>query len=102
MTCYAYDIIQLKTVSIVYKAYNKLLPHNIQMNFIRNENIHGHDFRTSWDFKIPFVRTKQNCLCASITGVKLWNQIHKDIKYSCKFESFQYSYKTNLLSKYSC
>ena len=63
-------IIELKSGIIMYKAYNDMLPYNLQIYFeksICRRQIHC--------FKQKFVRTTKKQHCISYCGVKFWNSL---------------------------
>jgi hypothetical protein len=93
-----YDLIEQKSAIFMYKAHKYVLPNNLQILFICNED--NHNTRQRNKFKQKYVRTKQKQMCMSVYGAKLWNSISKEIKNSKTLYSFKTTFKYYLLSKY--
>ena len=83
-----YDLIEYKTVIIMYKAKHKVLPENIQKLF-RIEKHPNYNTRQVEQFSVNRHRTSLKCMCISICGVKLWNSLEMCIK-NCKNEYLRY------------
>lgn len=64
------DIIELKTVIILYKAYNNILPSNLSQYFKLVSDEHHHNTRQRGTFKVTYVRTKLKAMTISIHGKK--------------------------------
>ena len=71
------DIVKLKTLIIIYKAKNNMLPINLQKTNIHNKETHsyGPRFSTKGKFNVNFCKTKRKLMSISIMGVKIWNQL---------------------------
>ena len=65
------DIIELKTLLFMYKAYHSCLPSNIQRLFVRRETTYS--LRTSHDLERPRVRSTIRSTHVCIYGMRLWN-----------------------------
>ena len=92
------DLVDFKTVQIMYKAENKLLPNNIQKLFQKREN--EHSLRGLSVFKQPLVRTNAKYHCVSVKGVTLWNKSRDELKKSQTWKRFKNMFKRDRLSSY--
>ena len=75
------DIVKLKTLIIIYKAKNNMLPINLQILFITIYGIHSYGTRSSkkGNFNVKFCKTKRKLIPISIMGVKLWKQLDANV-----------------------
>ena len=67
------DIVKLKTLIIIYKAKNNMLPNNLQKMFTTIKEIHSYGTRSSrkGNFNVKYCKTKRKLMSISIIGVKL-------------------------------
>ena len=94
-----FDIIELKTAMIMYKANNKMLPLNIQRLFSVDE-VTYYNTRQLKNMKQVYIRTTLKSKCISICGVKLWNSLKMDLRNSTSLPRFKKEYKKSLLQNY--
>ena len=73
-----FDLIKLKTAVVMFKAYNNMLPVNLQKLFVRVEPIRR--TRNVNMFERRFVRTELKSMSLSNCGVKLWNGLEINLK----------------------
>ena len=92
------DIIELNNVNIVYRAYIKSLPLNIQCFFEDKE--HNYSTRNKSKFAVKYARTNSKSMCVTIKGVKLWNAVDFNLQNCNTVYQFRKKYKRNLLLKY--
>ena len=76
-----FDIIELKTAMIMYKANTHKLPINIQQLFSVDEFTY-YNTRQLKNMKQVYIRTTLKSKCISICGVKLWNSLTEKKKNS--------------------
>ena len=84
----------------MYKANSKMLPKNLQLMFKDSSSQKTYSLRNKHDCHYKYVRTKQKQMCLSIYGIKLWNSMQNEIKYSKTIISFKSKYKLYLLNQY--
>ena len=94
-----FDIIELKTAMIMYKANKKMLPLNIQRLFSVDE-VTYYNTRQLKNMKQVYIRTTLKSKCISICGVKLWNSLKMDLRNSTSLPRFKKEYKKSLLQNY--
>ena len=94
-----FDIVELKTAILMFKAFHNLLPLNLQKLFIVSSNNRYCTKQNSY-FKQNYVRTTRKQMCISVCGVKLWNTVKNEIKNCKKVYIFKKMYKKQLLSTY--
>ena len=92
------DLVDLKTVQIMHKAENKLLPNNIQNLFQERES--QYNLRGVCKFTQPLVRTNAKHHCISVKGVTLWNKCSDDMKQIKIWNKFKLRFKMDILNKY--
>ena len=88
------DIVKLKTLIIIYKTKNNILPINLQF-FITIEEIHSNGIR----FNVKFCKTKR-LMSISIIGVKLWNQLDANLHNVKRIKLFKRIIKNMFISLY--
>lgn len=92
------DLVKYSMLVILYKAYNKLLPLNLQKHFsIRDKK---HNLRGYGVFALPRAGIKVKSFCVSVFGVKLWNSLAVEHKQCQNIHRFKKSYKNMVLSQY--
>ncbi len=74
-----FDIIELKTAMIMYKANKKMLSLNIQ-RLISVEEVTYNNTRQLNNMKQVYIRTTFKSNCIPICGVKLWNSLKMDLR----------------------
>ena len=94
-----FDIIELKTAMIMYKANKKKLPLNIQPLFSVDE-VTYYNTRQLKNMKQVYIRTTLKSKCISICGVKLWNLLKMDLRNLTSLPRFKKEYKKSLLQNY--
>lgn len=95
------DLINLKTALVMYKAERNILPENVQKLFTK-VRCTGVITRQNNSFKLPLVRTKKKSMCVSVIGVKLWNDLDKEIKLCKTICGFKKRYKWATIKRYEC
>ena len=94
------DLIELRSAIFIYRANCHTLPKNLQSILNFNTVNKNYNLRNKQDYQHKYVRTKQKQMCLSIYGIKLWNNLHDDIKQCKHIHSFKTKYKKNLINKY--
>ena len=88
-----FDLIKLKTPVVMFKAYNNMLPVNLQKLFVRVEPIRR--TRNVNMFERRFVRMSlSNC------GVKLWNGLEINLKSCRNVQEFKKCFKEKCVRTY--
>ena len=93
------DLINLRTIMIMYKAKNVLLPKNIQRLFqiVQNQR---YETRQTGQFSLQYFRTNFKSMSVSVYDVKLWNYLNDDWK-TCNNEYYlKKKYKEKVLKEY--
>ena len=93
------DLINLKTIMIMYKAKNNLLPRNIQRLFQIVQNQH-YETRQTGQFSLQYYRTNFKSMSVSVYGVKLWNSLNDDCKTFNNEYFFKKRYKDKVFKEY--
>lgn len=93
------DLIDFKTVLIMYKANKKLLPGNIQTLFTERKG--NYSFRRELNMKQQSVRTNIKGFCISVFGVVLWNGLEEKIQKCTSEVQLKKLYKKTFFSRYS-
>ena len=75
-----FDLIKLKTAVVMFKAYNTMLPVNLQKLFVRVEPIRRPRHVNMFERK--YIRTELKSMSLSNYWVKLWNGLDSKLK-SC-------------------
>ena len=92
------DIVNLNSISIMYKAYNKLLPRCMQELFEPRES--NYQLRGTAMFKSAKARTNTKLRCISVLGVKMWNSLENELKLSSSIHKFKKLYKEKVIDSY--
>ena len=92
------DLVELKTVHIMYKADKRSLPNNIQKLFHARES--HYDLRGVKMFDQPLVRLNAKKHCISVKGVLLWNKCRDDLKQCDTWNKFKQMFKMDVLNRY--
>uniref|UniRef100_A0A8C7XUM2 Reverse transcriptase domain-containing protein n=1 Tax=Oryzias sinensis TaxID=183150 RepID=A0A8C7XUM2_9TELE len=86
-----HDLVDFYTAQLLYRASWKLLPSNIQKQFLENEG--GYRLRGCRNFKIKLIRTTKKSFCVSVCGTKLWNSLSNELKQCSNIQIFKKMYK---------
>ena len=76
-----YDLVKLKTCEVMYRAFNKTLPVNLNNIFTVCEPNCLFNMRTKKDFVQKYTRTNIKAISVSVTGAKLWNELDSDLRH---------------------
>ena len=77
------DLVKIKSMVLMYKIYNNLMPSNILSYFCMVHIMsHDHDTRQAGHLKNMYCRTTLKSMCLSIRGPVMWNKLHSDLKNS--------------------
>ena len=93
------DLVNFRSMQMVFKARNYLLPRNLQKMF-KDKEVGRYNLRTKEDLEQPFVRTNQKHMCISVSGVHLWNELQEEIRKSSSLTQFKNKYKFFIFNKY--
>ena len=94
------DLIDTEVSKILFKAYKKDLPQNLQKLFIKGQESHSHNTRNKKDFKHMKYTTIFKSHTLSVYGPKLWTSIPIDIKLSKSLITFKTRMKRVFMEKY--
>ena len=83
------DMVQFKSMVLMYKIYNNLMPSNILSYFCMVHMSHDHDTRQAGHFKNMYCRTTLKSMCLSVRGPVMWNKLHTDLKNSTSVNMFK-------------
>ena len=92
------DLVDFKTIQLMYRIKNDQLPNSIQRLFEWRECIYY--LRGIFMFKRHFVRTKSKFHCITVKGVELWNASSEELKNCSTLIKFKKIYKDNILKGY--
>ena len=92
-----FDLIKLKTAVVMFKAYNNMLPVNLQKLCVSVEPIRR--TRHVNMFQRRYIRTELKSMSLSICGVKLWNGLESKLK-SCNVQVFNTCFKEKCVHTY--
>ena len=96
-----YDLIEFKTVVIVFKARHKILPIKVQNNFTFNtDQFYNTRSRQKVDFVPLRPRTMLKSMCVSLRGVRLWNNLSCEFRNCSSIQMFKNKYKKGIFIKY--
>ncbi len=97
------ELVNIKTLIIVFQAKKNTLPVNIQKLFTKSENTHDHNtrFRNKGNFDVKFCKTKLKSMLISIKGVKLWNELDKSLHELRSIHCFKNKLKNSYIHLYS-
>lgn len=93
-----HDLVKYNTSIFMFKAFNKLLPVNLQHLFSNRE--HSQNLRGFGNLTVPKVRTTCKSFCVSVCGVKLWNSLDVHHKQCQTILRFKLYYKRQVWLKY--
>ena len=92
------DLVDFKTIQLMFKVKNDQLPNSIQGLFEWRENTYY--LRGTLMFKRHFARTNLKLHCITVKGVELWNTSSEELKNCSTLPKFKKMYKNNILSGY--
>ena len=95
------DIVKINSLSLMFKAYHKMLPINLQKWFEVGSRTKQHVTRQKNKFSINYVRTSLKSHCISSIGPKLWNLLPFSVSSCNNLYKFKNKYKNYLLSYYN-
>ena len=84
----------------MYTYCNNLLPSTFNLLFKTNSENHSCNTRFATNFNIPNNKLEFGKKSFSYQGVKIWNNIPKDIKNSSSIKHFKDTYKKVLVCNY--
>lgn len=93
-----FDLIDYKTVQIIYKARNNLLPDCIQRLFETRES--QYKLSGLGMFKKPRARISMKSRCVSVKGVNLWNGLDGELKMCNSRYVFKRMFKNKVVNRY--
>ena len=94
------DLIKLNTNVIMYKAFNNLLPQNLQCIFSNVKNVHDYSTRQKHNLYKTSVRTNVKNMTFSKIGINLWNQLDDHIKLCYNIHLFKKKLKQLYVDTY--
>ena len=92
-------LIDLKSMVIMFKIYNKLKPNNLLSRFKMVHTTHPHNTRQENNFETNYCRTTLKSMCISVKGTNIWNCLNKNIKHCNNVLAFEKRYISLLVSK---
>ena len=93
------DLVKCKTLLVMFKAYNMMLPINLQVMFLVVKDI-NYSTRQINKFKVKYVRTHIKSMATSVTGVKLWNSLGQESQRFYSIHAFTNYVKKSFFEKY--
>lgn len=98
-TLKCYDLVDLCTAKLIYKAKQQTLPQSLQAMFSVRES--NYDLSGTYMFNKPYCRTKLSSNCPSNKGVQLWNSFPDEIKMATSLPQFKILYKRMVIKRYT-
>ena len=92
------DLIDYKTIQIMFKANNHQLPHGIQELFQLRES--KYNLRGTCIFNKPSIRTNTKLHCITTKAVSLWNNCNDELKKCTTISKFQKLFRRKTLNCY--
>ena len=74
------DFVKLKTCEVMYRAFNKTLPVNLDDIFTVCEPNCLYNMRKKKDFVQKYTRTNIKAMSVSVVGAKLWNELDSNLR----------------------
>ena len=93
------DIVKCKTLQVMFKAYNMMLPINLQVMFSVVKDI-NYSTRQKNKFKVNYVPTEMKSMAKSVIGVKLWNSLGQESQRCYSIHTFTNYVKKSFFEKY--
>ena len=78
------DLVKFCVNNVMYKAYNNLLPDNLQCQFTKALSVHKYNTRQHKNLYQKYVRTDLKYKTVTIGGVNLFNELPSNVKTSKK------------------
>ena len=75
-----YDLVKLKICEVMYRAFNKTLPVNLNNIFTVCEPSCLFNMRKKKDFVHKYTRTNLKAMSVSVVGAKLWNELDSNLR----------------------
>ena len=94
------DLVYLKTAVIMYKAFNNLLPRNVQTIFVKVKSVHSYCTRQQHNLHVQQANTTLRKNSISYLGVQIWNSLNDSIKCKKSVVSFKKALKLHIISEY--
>lgn len=91
------DLIKFKTLKIIFKAKQNLLPKNLQKLFCERDG--SYNLRGKHNLKKQCARTTMKQMCITRNGVDIWNSLNEDIKGSLHLHQFKRNLKKHYISE---
>ena len=95
-----YDLVKLKTCEVMYRAFNKTLPVNLNNIFTVCESNCLFNMRKKKDFVQKYTRTNIKAMSVSVIGAKLWNELDSDLRHIKNILLFKKKLKWGILPTY--
>lgn len=92
------DLVELRTLLVVFRAKNRSLP--IQLQTLFEFSSENEDHRRRYDFKHLFARTTLKQMCTSVTGIKVWNSQNQELKSCTTVFQFKKIFKKEKMLNY--
>ena len=92
------DLVELKTLEILFRAKSKTLPDCIQGLFSMRES--RYLLRGKLIFKQNKERINVRSRCVSVKGVKMWNKCENELKECSNMSTFKNIFKKKVLESY--
>ena len=84
----------------MYSYQNGLLPRSSNDRFIKVNQVHNYNTRSSSNFYTRFCKTKIRQFSVSYQGQNFFNTLSSDMQKTYSLQSFQNKLKKYLMSKY--
>ena len=75
-----YDLVKLKICEVMYRAFNKTLPVNLNDIFTVCQPNCLFNMRKQTDFVHKYTRTNLKAMSVSVVGAKLWNELDSNLR----------------------
>ena len=92
------DLVDFKTIQLMYKVKNSQMPNSIQGLFDWRDS--KYDPRGTFMFEREKLRTNSKLHCITVKGVELWNTTSEELKNCSTLPKFKKMYKMNTLKGY--
>ena len=95
-----YDLVKLKICEVMYRAFNKALPVNLNNIFTVCEPNCLFNMRKKKDFVHKYTRTNLKAMSVSVIGAKLWNELDSNLRNTKTILLFKKKFKWGVLPTY--
>ena len=95
-----YDLVKLKICEVMYRAFNKTLPVNLNNIFTVCEPSCLFNMRKKKDFVHKYTRTNLKAMSVSVVGAKLWNELDSNLRNTKTILLFKKKIKWGVLPTY--